>query len=62
MGHRPLLERLTHKSTNATGIMSLVPDGTLNLPNSGPGLKIVEEPSLETITENKWPNASKRGG
>lgn len=42
--------------------MSLVPDGTLNLPNSGPGLKIVEEPFIETIAENKWPNASKRGG
>lgn len=31
--------------------MSLVPDGTLNLPNSGPGLKIVEEPSIKTITK-----------
>lgn len=42
--------------------MSLVPDGTLNLPNSGPELKIVEEPFIETITENKWPNGLKRGG
>lgn len=30
--------------------MSLVPDGILNLPNSGPGLKIVEEAFIETIT------------
>ncbi len=42
--------------------MSLVPDGTPNLPNLGPELKIVEEPFIETITENKWPNGSRRGG
>lgn len=30
--------------------MSLVPNGTLNLPYSGPGLKIVEESFIETIT------------
>lgn len=41
--------------------MSPAPDGTLNFPNSGPGLKIVGEPFIETIAENKWPNALKRG-
>lgn len=43
-------------------IMSLVPDGTLNLPNSGLWLKIVEEAFILTVTENKWPDASQRGG
>lgn len=42
--------------------MSLVPDGTLNLPNSGLWLKIVEEAFILTVTENKWFDASKRGG
>lgn len=42
--------------------MSLDPSRTLNLPNSGPVLKIVEEPFSEIITENKWSTAQKRGG
>lgn len=41
-------------------IMNLVPSGTLNLPNSGLGLKIVEETFIETITENRWLNVSKK--
>lgn len=40
--------------------MSLDPSRTLNLPNSGPALKIVEEPFSVTITENKWFNALKK--
>lgn len=52
----------TQQELQYYGIMSLAPDGTLNLPYSGPGLKIVQEPFIETITENKWPNALKREG
>lgn len=37
--------------------MSLDPNGNLNLPNSGPELKIVEEPFIQTITVNKEPDA-----
>lgn len=44
------------------GIMSLAPDGTLNLPNSGLWLKIVKEAFIITVTVNKWHDELKRGG
>lgn len=54
VGQRPLGNIPAQQGHSYCGVMSLAPSGALNLPNSGPGLKIVEEAFIRTITEKEW--------